>query len=152
MYVKPNKGGMPVVKIPETIKSGCVHPTYFLSEWDKILTNMFHFKQAKDSLSEILDSATRWWCTTAWLFKRDTAPPLLKIYPFWTPDSLPFIFQDDNTLWGLWPSGEFTTKLYTDVMKSNICCAMNYEMLFSFRILLLQSVLTIFPFIWLLTL
>ena len=32
MYVKPNKGGMPVVKIPETIKSGCVHPTYFLSE------------------------------------------------------------------------------------------------------------------------
>lgn len=30
--VKSNKGGMPVVKIPETIKSGCVHPTYFLSE------------------------------------------------------------------------------------------------------------------------
>lgn len=31
-------------------------------------------------------------------------------------------------------------------MKSNICCAMNYEMLFGFRILLLQSVMTIFPF------
>lgn len=31
--VKPNEGGMPVVKISETIRSGCVHLTYiFITE------------------------------------------------------------------------------------------------------------------------
>lgn len=69
------------------------------------------------------------------------------------PHQLPLLhFSGWQHLRGLWPSGEFTAKLYTDVMKSNIGCAMSYEMLFSFRILLLQSVMTIFPFIWLLTL
>lgn len=66
------------------------------------------------------------------------------------PQLPPLHFLGWQHLRGLWPSGEFTTKLYTDVMKSNIGCAMSYEMLFSFRILLLQSVMAIFPFIWLL--
>lgn len=40
IYVKPNKGGMPVVKIPETIKSGCVHPTYIF--YHRVRENFDH--------------------------------------------------------------------------------------------------------------
>lgn len=78
-----------------------------------------------------------------------TGGDLSTLYPHRLPR---LCFSGWQHLASLWLSGEFTAKPYTDVMKSNICFAVNYEMLFSLGILLLQSLMTIFPFIWLLTL
>lgn len=111
-----------------------------------------YYRETSLYWNKVLNLASRWRCATTLQLQGTPHQRCWRFIPSVPPPTPPLRFSGWQHLKGLWPSGEFTTKLYTDVMKSNICYAMNYEMLFSFRILLLQSVMTIFPFIWLLTL